>query len=57
MLDKFKKEGVALKCIKKCLPMEKVQTESKLLFGKPIDLEGILEPDEIIWENLGYTGA
>ena len=57
LLDKFKKEGKAIKCIKACLPMERKKNEHRLLFGRPIDMEEILEPDEIIWENLAYTGA
>jgi hypothetical protein len=27
-----------------------------MLFGRKIDIEPNLEPDEIIWENLAYTG-
>jgi len=25
--------------------------------GHEIDVEEIIEPDEIIWENLAYTGS
>jgi hypothetical protein len=31
-------------------------SENKLLFGNEPDIVNIIEPDEIIWENLGYTG-
>lgn len=30
--------------------------EEKELFGKELKIVPILEPDEIIWENLAYTG-
>lgn len=27
-----------------------------MLFNRPLEIKPILEPDEIIWENLAYTG-
>ena len=32
------------------------QLPERNLFGKPMKVVPILEPDEIIWENLAYTG-
>ena len=34
----------------------KKQIPERILFGKPMKVVPILEPDEIIWENLAYTG-
>jgi hypothetical protein len=31
--------------------------ENKQLFGRNPKISPILEPDEIIWDNLAYTGS
>jgi hypothetical protein len=51
----YKKESTAVKCIKAIVP-QKEKKQVKLLFGRQLDVKAILEPDEIIWENLAYTG-
>jgi hypothetical protein len=59
VLEKFKSESGAIGCFRKLFPSEDAGTqtsEQKLLFGRKIDIMPNLEPDEIIWENLAYTG-
>jgi len=55
VLDMYKNESTAVKCIKAIVP-QKEKKQVKLLFGRQLDVKPILEPDEIIWENLAYTG-
>jgi hypothetical protein len=43
--------------LKNLLPIDNSNQQNKILFGKDLDVVPILEPDEIIWENLAYTGA
>jgi hypothetical protein len=52
----YKKESNAVKCIRNIMPQGKEKKQVKLLFGRQLDIKAILEPDEIIWENLAYTG-
>lgn len=33
-----------------------LDASKKVLFGRKLRIVPILEPDEIIWENLAYTG-
>jgi hypothetical protein len=35
--------------------MSKVDKTNKMMFSREIDVSPIIEPDEIIWENLSYT--
>ena len=53
----FATENPTVAAIKRAFGMEQqVDKENKLLFGRKLDVRPILEPDEIIWENLAYTG-
>lgn len=59
VLQKFRKDNVTLSCFKKCFPSDdpmESNPDQKLLFGRKIDVVPNLDPDEIIWENLAYTG-
>ena len=57
ILEKFVKESAAISCIKKCVGGgSKIAPEQRKLFDRQIDVQPILEPDEIIWENLAFTG-
>jgi len=40
-----------------CIKHYKPKRNKGLLFGKELDIEEILEPDEIIWNNLEVTGS
>ena len=35
--------------------MTKVEKTNKMMFAREIDVDSIIEPDEIIWENLSYS--
>ena len=58
VLEKFKNENVTISCFKKLFPSEgPVESpEQKMLFGRKPQIVANLEPDEIIWENLAFTG-
>ena len=55
VLDVYK-EAQPVNCLDSCFPSSKKDKKQHLLFGRKVDIEGILEPDEIIWENLAFTG-
>jgi hypothetical protein len=38
------------------LPVDNSSEDKKILFGKELDVVNIIDPDEIIWENLAFTG-
>jgi hypothetical protein len=50
VLEIYQKENNIAKCIKSCLPSGgKEKKQTKLLFGRSLNVVPILEPDEIIW--------
>lgn len=54
--DMFKRENPTVSAIKGVFGLKKNEKQNKLLFGRELNIVPILEPDEIIWENLAYTG-
>lgn len=56
-LDLLKKEGNFTKIIKKMFCIKgNVELTTEKLMGSNLDVEPLDEPDEIMWENLAYTG-
>jgi chorismate-pyruvate lyase len=56
-LDLLQKEGSVTKIIKKMFCIKgNVELTTNKLMGCNLDVETLVEPDEIIWENLAYTG-
>ena len=41
--------------IKQTFGLAKLDKTNKMMFAREIDVTPIIEPDEIIWENLSYT--
>ena len=52
----YEKETGPVSCLK-CIQKTFIPSSytDNTLFGKSIDVKPIVEPDEIIWENLKYT--
>lgn len=55
ILDMFKKEAKMAQIVNQTFGMSKVEKTNKMMFAREIDVSPIIEPDEIIWENLSYT--
>ena len=57
VLDLLQKEGAFTKFVKKIFCIQgKVELTTEKLMGSNLNVVPIIEPDEIIWENLAYTG-
>jgi hypothetical protein len=57
VLDLLQKESGFTKFIKKIFLIQgKVELTTEKLMGSNLDVVPLIEPDEIIWENLAYTG-
>ena len=57
MIEVLEKESRIINFLRNCLGGRKyaAQKEGKRLMGHELNIKDIIEPDEIMWENLSYS--